>query len=355
MTTAISFQYFDDCVDSARTLFSESKRQWEEMVKNSQEEERNRLATSIPSFPNGSLGPLHPYAPSRVSFEWVETLGNGTYGQVSKVRQLSTGRIYAQKVIRVTDPGLRPRIKEEVENEVSIMEKLPHLHIASLVFHDWDKDTFSILMLPVADYDLLRFLQQKCVNASFPRTELTHLTSWFGCLVSALAFAHSRKIKHHDIKPTNILIKDHQPYLADFGCAKDFSELEGSTSTDALTFGTPVYWAPESRPRGRAADIFSLGCVFSEMITVRQSCTLDDYQRFRYLPNRDNPYAFRGNLPKVYNWLEQLKRPNDAVGELLIEQTLNMLEQDKDSRPDAKDVKRGLRQEGETVFCTTCC
>ena len=354
MTTAISFQTFDDRIDRAHTVFGESKRQWEEMVKRAQEEEKNRLATSIPSFPNGSLGPLHPYAPSRVSFEWIETLGNGTYGQVSKVRQLSTGRIYAQKVIRVTDPRLRPRIEKEVENEVSIMEKLPHLHITSLIFHVRDEDTFTILMLPVADYNLLQFLQRKCINASFPRTELTHLTSWFGCLVSALAFAHSRKIKHEDIKPTNILIKDHQPYLADFGCAQDFSGLERSTSTDVLAFGTPVYWAPENPPRGRAADIFSLGCVFSEMLTVRQSCSLDDYQRFRYLANRDNPYAFRENLPQVYTWLEQLRRPNDAVAELLIEQTLKMLEQDKDSRPEAKDIKRGLRPEGDAVFCTTC-
>lgn len=211
MTKAISFQAFDDRIDPARTVFDESMKQWEEMVKITQEEEKNRLAASIPSFPNGSLGPLHPYAPSRVSFEWVETLGNGTYGQVSKVRQLSTGRLYAQKVIRVTDPGLRLRIKKEVEDEVSIMEKLPHLHISSLVFHDCDKDIFSILMLPVADYDLLQFLQRKCINAKFPRPELTYLTSWFGCLVSALAFAHSRKIKHEDIKPSNILIKDHQP------------------------------------------------------------------------------------------------------------------------------------------------
>lgn len=353
MTTAISLQSFDNRIAPARTVLGESKTQWEEMVKKIQEEEKNRLAASIPSFPNGSLGPLNPSAP-KVIFDWVETLGHGTYGRVSKVRQRNTGRFYAQKVIPVTDPRRRPDIKKQVENEVSIMEKLPHLHIASLVFHDCDKDTFSILMLPVADYDLLRFLQRKCINASFPRTELTNLTSWFGCLVSALAFAHSRKIKHDDIKPTNILIKDHQPYLADFGCAKDFSEQERSTSTDDLNFGTPVYWAPEHPLSGRAADIFSLGCVFSEMITVRQSCTLDDYQRFRYLPNRDNPYAFRLNLPQVYKWLDQLKRPDDEVGDLLIEQTLMMLKQDKKSRPDARDIKKGLRPEGDSVFCTTC-
>lgn len=352
----MSFQPFRDRIDPARTVFNESIKQWEDMIRSAQEEEKHRLAASIPSFPRGSLGPLQPYVPNRVSFEWLETLGNGTYGQVSKVRQLSTGRIYAQKVIRVSSPRLRPRIEKEVENEVSIMEKLRHHHIASLCFHDYDRseDIFTILMLPVADYDLLQFLQGKCINAMFPRTELTHLTSWFGCLVSALAFAHSAKIKHEDIKPTNILIKDHVPYLADFGCAQDFSESDRSTSTDILAFGTPVYWAPENPPRGRAADVFSLGCVFSEMLTVMQGCTLEDYHRFRYLPNRDNPYAFRKNLPQVCKWLDQLKRPEDDVGELLIEQTLKMLEEDKNDRPEANHVKRALRREGDTVFCTTC-
>ena len=353
MEKAISFEAFGDRIDSARKIFGESKTEWEELVKEASEEQKNRFAASIPSVPNGTLGPLNPYA-TRVSFDWIETLGQGTYGQVSKVRESSTGTIYAQKVIRITDPRFRSRIEKDVQNEVSIMQKLRHHHIASVQFHVRETDTFSMIMLPVGDYDLLCFLQRKCIHAQFPKTELTHLTSWFGCLVSALAFAHSKKIKHEDIKPRNILIKDHQPYLADFGCAQDFSELEASTSTDVLVFGTPVYWAPENPPRGRAADVFSLGCVFSEMLTVRQGRTLEEYQSRRYVANRDNAYAFRENLPRVYEWLEQLKRPDDSVGELLIEQTLKMLEQDKNSRLEAKDIKKGLRLEGDAVFCNTC-
>lgn len=354
---ALSFTPLHDRFEGAKEIFNESKAQWESAVQVAKEEEKNRLALSIPSFPQGTLGPLVPYAPSGISFVWIANLGTGANGEVSKVQQAGTARIYAQKVIRIPEPRLKAHIKKQVENEVTIMAKLPHLHIASIVFHVQEKETHTIIMLPVADHDLYRFLQRECVEKSFPRSEIRHLTSWFGCLVAALAFAHSRSVIHDDIKPTNILIKDHQPYLADFGCAQDFSELEGSTSTDVLQFGTPVYWAPEQPPRGRAGDVFSLGCVFSEMLTVRAGRTLEEYQRFRYQANRDNPYAFRENLPKVHEWLDQLAQSigaKDEVGELLIEQTRAMLEPNRTKRVESKMVQKRLRAEGDAVFCSTC-
>ena len=233
------------------------------------------------------------------------------------------------------------------------MQKLRHHHIASVQFHVFEADKYSIIMLPVAECDLRHFLRC-CVDGRFPRTTATHLTSWFGCLIGALAFAHSKDVKHEDIKPSNILIKDHQPYLADFGCAKDFSGLENSTSLDTLTFGTPVYWAPEPQPRGRRADVFSLGCVFSEMLTVRHERSLESFQAFRQVKHRDNAYAFKENLEKVINWLDDIIPLRDSVGNLLKEQTLKMLEPDPSRRKEAKDVKRNFRLEGDAVFCSTC-
>ena len=217
------------------------------------------------SYYNNSSGPINPYT-TKVSFEWQGNLGGGTYGEVHKVRETSTGTFYAQKRIHVS-PMSRAQTEKRVLNEVSIMQKLRHDHIASVQFHFCEGDVFSLVMLPVADFDLRKFLRY-CIDREFPKAEMTHLTSWFGCLVGALDFAHSKQIKHEDIKPNNILIKDHRPYLADFGCAEDFSGLDTSASINASRYGTPVYWAPETQ-RGRSADVFSLGCVFSEMLTVR--------------------------------------------------------------------------------------
>lgn len=329
------------------------KEEWEQLVKQAAfDQAAARKTNTQVSYYNTTVGPFNPYTTS-VSFEWQDTLGQGTYGQVHKVRETSTGTFYAQKVIRVTDPRSKSHVEKAVLNEVSIMQKLRHHHIASVQFHVFDGDTYSLIMLPVAECDLRRFLRQ-CVESQFPRTELMHLTSWFGCLVGALEFAHSKQIKHEDIKPSNILIKDHLPYLADFGCAKDFSGLDSSTSLDTLTFGTPVYWAPESQPRGRSADVFSLGCVFSEMLTVRHKRTLEEFQAFRYAQHRDNAYAFRESLDKVHDWIEDIVPANDSVGTLLKEQTFQMLQRTVDRRREAKDIKRGLRMEGDIVFCTSC-
>ena len=334
-------------------MIAAHKEEWEERVKEATTElAAVRQSPTQLSYYNSTLGPLNPYT-TRASFEWQETLGKGTYGEVTKVRETSTGTLYAQKAIHVADPSLKARIEKDVLNEVSIMQKLRHHHIASVQFHVFEAEKYSIIMLPIAECDLRHFLRW-CTDEHFPRTEATHLTSWFGCLIGALAFAHSKNVKHEDIKPNNILIKDHQPFLADFGCAKDFSGLESSTSLDTLTFGTPVYWAPEPQPRGRSADIFSLGCVFSEMLTVRQKRSLEDFQAFRYVQHRDNAYAFKENLEKVIIWLNDMIPPKDSVGILLKEQTCLMLEPDRFKRKEAKTIKRNLRLEGDAVFCSTC-
>jgi len=305
------------------------------------------------SYFNGTLGPLRPHT-TRVRFEWQETLGQGTYGQVSKVRETTTGVSYARKAIKIIDPASKSRIEKEVKNEVAIMQKLRHHHIASVQFHVFEGGIYNIFMLPVAECDLRQFLR-RCIDTDYPPKDIAHLTSWFGCLISALVYAHSRHIKHEDIKPANILIKDYQPYLADFGCAKDFSGWDSSTSKDHFSFGTPVYWAPESQPRGRGADVFSLGCVFSEILTVRHKRTLADYQDYRHVRHRDNAYAFKENIEKVYEWLDEIVPEHDHVGILLKEQTFKMLEPNVTRRKEAKDIKRSFRAEDEAVFCEVCC
>ena len=347
-----SLQAFDERISSAR--FHNCKTDWEEMVRKAKEEQR--LAHSAPSVPTGSTGPIHPYI-TKVSLKWMEHLGEGAHAEVSKVKD-STGTIYAQKIMRVTASRPRSWVEKKFSNEVAIMHKLRHHHIASVQFTAFDevRDVYSMIMLPVADYDLLRFLTSECIDKGFPNSKLCHLTPWFGCLLSALVFAHNAKIKHEDIKSRNILIKDHQPYLADFGCAHDFSQLEDSTSPDELKYGTPVYLAPDSPDTsGRKVDVFSLGCVFSEMLTVRQRKTLEDYQQRRYLKHIRNGYAFRNNLPGVYQWLDELYNPADTVGQLLIEQTKLMLAEDERDRPKSKAVKRSLRTAGgDIVFCNSC-
>lgn len=342
-----------------RDIFLSHQREWEVALKEAEgEEQRRMLSASVPSFPNGSTGqPVHSHA-TNAHFKVVKTLGAGTYGEVSMVMEPTTGALYAQKLIRVRDrhdPRARDFVEKQVKNEVEVMQKLRHHHIASVLFYVREPNAFSMIMLPVGDDDLRSFLEIKCVKANYPKNEIKHLDPWFGCLISALAYAHEQLIKHEDIKPSNILIREHRPYLADFGSAKDFSQLEASTSTDSLVAGTPVYWPPENAHRGRPADVFALGCVFSEMLTVRQHRSLADYRSSRVVEDTDYGFAFRKNLSGVQKWLLQLPGIEKSdVEEVLLQETLSMLEFNPDDRHTAKQIKRKFRVEEENLFCSSC-
>lgn len=359
MVSKVDFRDFSAQTEWATRRVAALKQEWRELVEQEVNNQAARAAAAAreldrtrSSYYITSTGPYRP-GNINVSFEKLELLGRGTFGEVHKVRELSTGTMYAQKAVRATEPRSRQQLEKTFRNEVAIMQSLRHHHIASVQFPLIEDSSYSFIMLPIADCDLAAFMRNFAVE-SFPGTELMHLTGWFGCLVSALAFAHSKSIKHEDIKPSNILIKNHQPYLTDFGCAKDFSSLDSSTSESFATTGTPVYWPPEKPPRGRKADVFSLGCVFSEMLTVRHKRTIDEYRQYRRAGPRTNSYAFRENLDGVAAWLTEIVPPKDSVGSLLKEQTMLMLEPKPDRRRQAGDIKKGLRFEGEMVFCSSC-
>lgn len=306
----------------------------------------------IPAEPSYSHGTNAHFLP-------VRELGIGTYGEVSMVMEATSGKTYARKLVRIRnrhDDRARQLVEQQVKTEVDIMQRLRHHHIASVLFYVKDVSSFSLIMLPVGDYDLRQFLESVCAQAAFPRDEIRHLDSWFGSLISALAYAHGEQIKHEDIKPSNILIKDHRVYLADFGSAKDFSQLEASTSTDHLVAGTPVYWPPETNARGRRADVFSLGCVFSEMLTVRQRSSLADYRTARFVSETDYGYAFRKNLDGVDKWLTHLDgvRERNSIQAFLLEVIAKMLKQDPEERLTALQVRKAFRSEEEVLFCPSC-
>lgn len=84
-------------------------------------------------------------------------------------------------------------------------------------------------------------------------------------MVSAVAYAHRKKIIHCDIKPENmILLPDGRLQLADFGIAKVAQNtVVGSGS------GTVGYMAPEQamgRPSTKS-DVFSLGLIMYRLFT----------------------------------------------------------------------------------------
>jgi serine/threonine protein kinase len=352
----------DGYIKAAGTEIARAKQRFEIAVDNAKKEAaRAQLNPPGPHFKRqtrqASLPNVfedqdeHPTDTS-VRFIYIQSLGQSSTAIVDEVKEVSSGETFARKSVHIHYQKDAQQLEADMKNEYKIMKRLRHVHIAEVLFHVKNAEACMVFMLPVADRNLQSFLEA-CIDKCFPEADTESIYSWFSCLISALAYAHEQRIRHRDIKPTNILVKDGRPYLADFGVSKDFTEAGTSSSYANTVFGTPVYRAPEISPkaeRGRAADVFSMGCVFSEMLTVCMRKSLEEFRTYRKGPITSlGDHAFRENLAKVNEWLWELR--GDKRTNVLVDQIAKMIYADPQKRRKARETVELLRTDGG-LFCT---
>lgn len=305
----------------------------------------------------------HVEFPSAVDIplEHIDNLGSSASAIVDRVQ---CRRIFlARKTMRCP----RKWTQTDSLDEIQHLHSLRHAHIVQLVGTYVQNRSFAILMYPAADCDLRKFMEDTsdlrnstpAVNTVVqPFTEFSHrlsaLSSFPACLASALAFIHSHTTKHADIKPANVLVK-HGPnavasdrpetlwrvYIADFGLSRKF--LSENSQTDGPRARTPKYCAPEVylyESRGRAADVFSLGCVFTEILTVYAGFDLEDLREHLY--NDGETDYYHSNIDRTHGWIN--KQISDGISpgpgkEILLKYVQRMLEESPEERPTAASIK----------------
>ncbi|KAI4102234.1 MAG: hypothetical protein LQ339_004759 [Xanthoria mediterranea] len=234
----------------------------------------------------------------------------------------------------------------------------------------------------------------------------------FGCLSKGLAHIHSNNIRHKDIKPANILYEkafdNHGPRLlwADFGLAYDFSAT-GNSKTMTTRIYSQRYAAPEilashklvpgqsanvqphldriveageemvadaeiesafteteENGHGRMTDIFSLGCVFMELL----ACLLDEKlpmdrkdAKDPRQPSRNTQHLPQGvkmfsqHLPELMNWAQRYIE-SDSVRKyhLLLGLAIKIISLQPKDRPTVAEVVRDVTRAGSRHFCDGC-
>jgi hypothetical protein len=290
----------------------------------------------------------------RIPLRHMSHLGSSNSASVDKV--LCRRVALARKTMRC-DPRWT---MDEALQEVHHLQNLRYFHIVQLVGTYLQGRNFSILMYPAADTHLGIFLEDTLYTdqkRSMPRRNFLRLT--LSCLTSAVAFIHQHTTKHMDIKPQNILVRqashgfdpDWRVYIADFGLSRSFASQDHS-QTDGPTSRTPRYCAPEVfhyERRGRSADIFSLGCVFLEMLTA--ICYIDLQVFINARRGDDGDESFHANLKRVVEWARgNLYAPSsdlelcgykvvaDHELEMATELVISMVAQEPEKRPTAVGV-----------------
>jgi len=252
-------------------------------------------------------------------------LGRGAFADVHEVT--CKGIHIARKQIHCTR---RMKI-EDVKWELDILKKLSHKHVVTLLGSYTQGNILGLLLHPAAVCDLGVFLDEVdeeqrsdstraevgegfsklMVRLGLPAT-MNHakerLNKVYGCLANAVQYLHDNDIRHKDLKPRNILLdKNNALYVTDFGLSRDTTDASSSVS-DGIERGTYKYCAPEVaryEPRGRAADIFTLGCVFLEMTTVCRGLSLVEFDEFR---GEGGDHSYQNNPKQLKDWMSKLPR-----------------------------------------------
>ena len=199
-------------------------------------------------------------------FQILSKLGEGAYSTVYKVMRKVDKKIYALKKVKLLN--LSEKEKENALNEVRILASVKSNFVVSYkeAFFDEKDRTLCIVMEFADNGDLLNKITEHKKRSIF--FDESTIWSIFIQLVRGLKSLHDLNILHRDLKCANVfLFSNGEVKIGDLNVSKVTRGGLGTTQT-----GTPYYASPEvwnDCPYDSKSDIWSLGCVLYEMITLK--------------------------------------------------------------------------------------
>ena len=238
-------------------------------------------------------------------FEIIEKLGDGAYSIVYKVKRKEDSSIYALKKVKLK--GLTDKEKKNALNEVRILASVKSPFVISYKEAFIEEKSESLCL--VMEYADKGDLYQKIVQLKKVGCFLEEIDAWkiFIQMTRGLKSLHDLKILHRDLKSANIfLFSDGTAKIGDLNVSKVARQGLGYTQT-----GTPYYASPEvwdEKPYDNKSDIWSLGCVAYEMLTLHPPFRAKDMEQLYKT-------VIKGQYKKIGD--KYSHDMNDIIGELL--------------------------------------
>ncbi len=193
-------------------------------------------------------------------------LGSGAFKSVYRARNEDPGEVPAIVALGFPHQQDEEGIAE-LAKEFTVLSRLVHPSVLR-VFAIEQREGVTFLVMEYIEGETLRtrLRQRSCL----PQDEALRCV---GLLSEALAYAHSARVLHRDVKPENVMLAANStPKLLDFGVARFLARTSQKASTN---IGTVEYMAPEQMQgaAGTNADLWGLGVTFYELLTGQRPFT----------------------------------------------------------------------------------
>ena len=195
-------------------------------------------------------------------------LGSGTFANVySGHLRSDPSFVVAIKKFKLDPSQVREGINVDTIREIKYLQELSHPSIIAMydIYSSKDQNINMVIEnCPNGN------LEEMVYRSGIPYGA-ADIKAWMGMLCRAIYYCHSHFVLHRDIKLNNLLIgADGAIKLADFGLARSFAGPETRMTHNVITLWyRPLELLFGSQHYSGAVDMWSIGCVYAEMVLRR--------------------------------------------------------------------------------------
>jgi serine/threonine protein kinase len=248
-------------------------------------------------------------------------LGEGGMGTVYLARHTALDQFVAIKSLSLMlsrDEALRARFLQEA----NIQAKLRHPGIVQVLTADMESEQPSLVMEYIEGRSLSEVLE---LRGALPIDDALKIMEQ---VLSAVGYAHRQGVIHRDLKPSNVMVMGSgEAKVTDFGIAKVLGSSK--LTRTGTVMGSAHYMSPEQIRRPETvdarSDIYSLGCVFYEVLTGRPP--------FGEKDESGTESDFEIKIAHVNATVRDLNEFNNAIPAWLNHLVMEMLEKEAEQRP----------------------